>query len=108
MTNMIAILVASSQVLYQAQVPSFGCSTSAVISELQELRLDEKAFQARLAEKMALGDCVEFTKGSLVEASTVDVDPSILRVQTDIDPPGYLAPSADFKPKEAGGEDEAK
>ncbi len=108
MPNMIAILVASSQVLYQAQVPSFGCNTSAVISDLQALCVDEKAFQSLLAEKVALGDCVEFMKGSVVEASTVDVDSSVVRVQTLIDPPGYLAPSSDFKPKEAAGEDQAK
>jgi hypothetical protein len=108
MASMIAVLVASSQLLYQAQVQSFGCNTSGMISQLQYLRLDDKAFRALLAEKVALGDCVEFMKGSVVQASTVDVDPSVLRVQTEIDPPGYLAPSADFEPKEAGGEDEAK
>lgn len=100
--------VASSQLFYRAEVPTFGCNTTGTISELLYLRVDEKAFQTLLAQKVALGDCVEFVKGSEVEASPVEVDPTVLRVQTEIDPPGYLAPSSDFKPKDANAGTEAK
>jgi len=100
--------VASAQLLYKAEVPTFGCNTTGTISQLLYLRVDERAFQTLLAQKVALGDCVEFMKGSEVEASPVEVDPTVLRVQTEIDPPGYLAPSSDFKPKDANEEPEAK
>jgi len=104
----LVVAVASSQLLYKAQVPTFGCNTPGTISELQNLKLDNKAFQALLAQKVALGDCVEFMKGSVVEASPVEVDPTVLRVQTEVDPPGYLAPSSDFKLKDAEDSTEAK
>lgn len=104
----LVVAVASSQLAYTAQVSTFGCNTPATISELQYLRVDEKAFQTLLAQKVALGDCVEFMKGSEVEASPLEVDPTVLRVQTEIDPPGYLAPSSDFKPRDANVETDAK
>jgi hypothetical protein len=108
MSNIVAVLAASSQILYQAQIPSFGCNTSAMISELQHIRLDEKAFEALLSQKAIQGDCVQFMKGSVVEGEIDDVDPSVLRVQTKIDPPGYLAPTADFELKEEEEKNEKK
>jgi len=100
MANILSVLAASSQVFYQALVPSFGCNTAATITQLEYLRVDQKAFEAMLSQKLVEGDCVQFTTGSVVEGIADDADPDILRVQTMVDPPGYLAPSSDFQLKE--------
>ena len=100
MANIVAVLAASSQVLYQALVPTFGCNTGVTITQLKDLRVDDKAFEQLLSQKLIEGDCVQFTKGSVVEGVADETDPDILRVQTKVDPPGYLAPSSDFQLKE--------
>jgi hypothetical protein len=95
-----AILVAASQQLYQAQVPTFGCNSGEDFSKLQELRSDEKTFQSLLNQRMIEGECVVFLKGAVVEGEIDDSNSSVLHVQAHVDPPGYIAPLNDFKLKE--------
>jgi hypothetical protein len=104
MPTILVLLVAASQVLYEAKVSTFGCNSGALVAELQSIRSDEKTFQGILYQKMVEGDCVVFPAGSVVEGSADTTDTSMLRVQAQLDPPGYIAPSDDFKLKEAVGE----
>src|SRR5437763_11090520 len=82
---------------YEAKVPTFGCTSIDAVSQLQKVRSDGKAFQAALMEKQIYGECVAILKGTLVQGSIEASDDSILRVNQEIDPPGYEAPLADFE-----------
>jgi hypothetical protein len=45
------------------------------------------------------GECVTILKGTLVQGSVEAADKSILRVNQQVEPPGYEAPRDDFEIK---------
>jgi hypothetical protein len=92
-------LVAWQTAYYEAKVTTFGCTSIDAVSQLQKVRPDGKAFQAALMEKQIYGECVAILKGTLVQGSIEAADYSILRVNQEIDPPGYEAPLGDFETK---------
>jgi hypothetical protein len=92
-------LVASQTTYYEAKVTTFGCTSIDAVSQLQKVRSDGKAFQAALMEKQVYGECVAILKGTLVRGSIEATDGSVLRVNQEIDPPGYEAPLGDFETK---------
>lgn len=98
-TILVVLAVASQVTYYQAKVPTFGCNSSNEVSELRTIRSDQKAFMAALAEKKAYGQCIEILQGTVVEGSIETTDNSILRVNMQIDPPGYQTPLEDFEVK---------
>jgi hypothetical protein len=98
------ILIAASPLLYEAQVQSFGCNSSDQVSKLQQIRSNPSAFQTFLYQQVVEGECVVFEKGSVVEGSVETGNSSLLHIQAQIDPPGYIAPSIDFKLKEPAGQ----
>ena len=99
MHAVLAVLVAASGVLYQAQVPTFGCNSNVEVSRLQSVRSDSSAFQRLLTAQVAYGQCVTIPQGAMVEGSIVDTDASMLLINAKSDPPGYVVPLKDFKPK---------
>jgi hypothetical protein len=96
-------LVASQATYYEAKVTTFGCTSIDLVSQLQKVRSEGKAFQAALMEKQIYGECVAILKGTLVQGSIEATDDSILRVNQEIDPPGYDAPLGDFETKAMDG-----
>jgi hypothetical protein len=92
-------LVASQMTYYEAKVTSFGCTSIDAVSQLQKVRSDQKAFQMALMEKQMYGECVTILKGTLVQGSVEAADKSILRVNQQVEPPGYEAPRDDFEIK---------
>ena len=52
-----------------------------------------------LLEKQIYGECVTILQGTLVEGSIEITDKSILRVNGQVEPPGYEAPRDDFEIK---------
>jgi hypothetical protein len=96
-------LVASQTTYYEAKVTSFGCTSIEAVSQLQKVRSDEKAFQAALLEKQMYGECVAILKGTLAQGSIEAADSSILRVNGEVEPPGYEAPLDDFEIKATAG-----
>ena len=110
MITMFAVLLAASQPIhhvsaspafYEATVKTFGCNSIETVSTLQGLRSDPKAFQMALYEQIFHGECVEITKNTAVEGAVEPNATSILRVNGDTDPPGYMAPLDDFELKPA-------
>ena len=95
------VLAAAAPVLYEARVPTFGCNSTAEVANLLKIRADQKAFQGALYEQIFAGQCVPIDRGSVVEGTVDGSDPTVLRVGAKIDPPGYMAPLNDFKPKAA-------
>ena len=93
------VLVASQMTYYEAKVTTFGCTSIEEVSRLQTIRSDQKAFQMALLEKQMYGECVTILQGTLVQGSVEDTDKSILRVNQQIEPPGYEAPRDDFEVK---------
>lgn len=85
---------------YEARVASFGCTSIAAVTELEHVRADMNRFQAALVQKQIYGECVAILKGTLVKGSVEGDRDSILRVNREIDPPGYEAPLGDFQTKE--------
>jgi len=96
-------LVASQTTYYEAKVTTFGCTSIDAVSQLQKVRSDGKAFQTALMEKQVYGECVAILKGTLVRGSIEATDGSVLRVNQEIDPPGYEAPLGDFETKPMDG-----
>jgi hypothetical protein len=96
---LVGVLVAGSAAFYVAQVPSYGCSSRAEVVKLQRARSDMPSFQRLLTEQVAYGQCVTIPRGAEVEASSADAGSSTLLVNARTDPPGYVVPLADFKPK---------
>ncbi|MBO0754291.1 MAG: hypothetical protein J2P54_00390 [Bradyrhizobiaceae bacterium] len=88
---------ASQKTYFEAKVRTFGCTSIDAVAELQKVRADAKAFQAALVEKQIYGECVAILKGTLVQGSIEAADDSILRVNHEVDPPGYEAPLGDFE-----------
>jgi hypothetical protein len=102
MHTILVVLAAAAQVaFYQAQVPSYGCTSSAEVAKLQSIRTDNKAFQMHLLERVFNGECIVVTRGAVVEGAVEKADATVLRIQAKSDPPGYMAPAADFKAKPA-------
>lgn len=98
--TILAIALAASQTTYyEAKVETFGCSSIDAVSQLQKVRSDEKALQAALVEKQLYGECVAILQGTRVQGSIEATDNSILRVNQEIEPPGYEAPAEDFEAK---------
>ncbi len=104
MHTILAVLVSASQMLYVAQVPTFGCNSRAEVSKLQAIRSDAKAFQQLLTAQVAYGQCVTIPQGAVVEGSIAHTDTSTLLINAKSDPPGYVVPLRDFKPKKADAE----
>ena len=96
-------LVASQTTYYEAKVTTFGCTSIEAVSQLQKVRSDQKAFQAALAEQQIYGQCVAILQGTVVEGSIEAADNSILRVNGEVEPPGYEAPLDDFEIKATEG-----
>jgi hypothetical protein len=99
-TILVIALVASQTTYYEAKVTTFGCTSIDAVAHLQEVSSDEKALRAALMEKQISGECVEVLKGTQVQGSIEATDNSILRVNQEIDPPGYEAPIEDFETKQ--------
>jgi hypothetical protein len=93
------VLVGLQTTYYVAKVTSFGCSSVEAVHQLQQVRSDQKAFQEGLMEKQMSGECVTILKGTLVQGSIERNDKSILRVNEQVEPPGYEAPLDDFEIK---------
>lgn len=101
---MLAVALAASQITYyEAKVTSFGCTSIDEVTRLKSIRSDPKAFQTALLEKQMYGECVTIMKGTLVQGSIEASDASILRVNAQIEPPGYEAPRDDFEIKAVDG-----
>ena len=98
------VLVASQLTYYEAKVVSFGCTSIEEVHRLQSLRSDQKAFQMALLEKQIYGECVTILKGTLVQGSVETSDKAILRMNQQIEPPGYEAPLDDFEIKATAAE----
>jgi hypothetical protein len=84
---------------YTAKQTSFGCTSIEAVHELEKIRSDRKAFQMALMEKQIYGECVTILKGTVVQGSIEASDQSILRVNQQVEPPGYEAPLDDFEIK---------
>lgn len=102
MYTVLAVLIFAVQPLYQAQVSSFGCGSSAEVAELQHLRSDAEAFQNLLFTQVVYGQCITIGQGAVVQGTVEPTDTTVLRINVEIDPPGYIVPSSDFKPVKAG------
>ena len=98
-TILAVALVASQMTFYEAKVTSFGCTSIDAVLQLQQIRSDQKAFQMALMEKQMYGECVSILKGTVVEGEIETSDKSILRVNGQVEPPGYEAPRDDFEIK---------
>jgi hypothetical protein len=101
-TILAVLLIGSQTIYYEAKVPTFGCTSIEEVTELQEIRSDQRAFQMKLAEKSLYGQCVTVLQGTVVEGSIEPQYNSILRVNGQVSPPGYEAPLDDFEIKAAG------
>jgi len=95
-----AAATAPQESYYEAKVPTFGCTSIEAVTELQKIRADADKFQAALVQKQIYGECVSILKGTPVKGSIEREQDSILRVNHEIDPPGYEAPLEDFQTKE--------
>jgi hypothetical protein len=98
LTALLAALVVST-VFYEAKVTTFGCTSTTELSDLQRIRSDTKAFQARLIEQIFQGQCLPIKQGTIVDGSLDSADPAVLRVGRQVAPPGYMAPLDDFEEK---------
>jgi hypothetical protein len=102
-TILAVALVASQTTYYEAKTTTFGCTSIDAVSQLQKVRANGKAFQAALTEQQIYGQCVAILKGTLVQGAVETADKAILRVNEEIDPPGYEAPLEDFETKAING-----
>jgi heme A synthase len=93
---LLATLFVTSQMLYVANTTTFGCSSGEEVAKLQRIRPARKSFQTELYQQIFAGQCVEIAKGKVVEGSIQTGDSSILLVDRQIEPPGFLAPLRDF------------
>jgi hypothetical protein len=101
--TILTILVAASQLTYEAKNTTFGCYSVKDVADLQSVRSDENAFQMALIQKAAYGDCVEIPQGTVVEGSIEPTDTSKLVVLIEKAPPPFEAPLEDFELKAADG-----
>jgi hypothetical protein len=96
---LLVVLAALSQVFYEAKVPTFGCTSSEEVAKLQSLRADTEAFNKQLYTQVFHGHCIPIEQGSVVDGVLEGADAAVIRVGAQVDPPGYMAPAGDFKPK---------
>ena len=101
-----AVLVAVTPVYYEAQVQTFGCNSSQEVTDLLSIRDNKDEFERQLMSQIVYGQCVGIAQGTVVDGSVESTDPTIVRVDRESNPPGYMAPLSDFKLKEAQGEEE--
>ena len=99
----ILAVLAASQLVYEAQVTTFGCTSIEDVSELQSVRSDEKAFLMAFIQKRAYGECVDIPQGTVVEGAIEPNNSSMLLVLIEKAPPPFEAPLADFKVMPAEG-----
>jgi hypothetical protein len=104
MHTILAVLVSAFQMLYEAQVPTFGCNSSGEVSQLLSIRSDAEAFQKLLYTQVAYGQCITIAQGAVVEGTIEPTDTLVLRINAQRDPPGYMVPLGDFKLVKADGE----
>ena len=93
---LVVLAAAAPTTYYEAKVASFGCNSIHEVHELMSVRSDPKAFPMALLTKQVEGQCVAIQQGTKVEGAIEESDKSILRVNGEIDPPGYEAPIDDF------------
>jgi hypothetical protein len=96
-----ALVISAFQTLYQAQVSTYGCTSSAEVSQLQGIRSDADAFQKLLYTQVVYGQCITIGQGAVVEGTLEKTDTTMLRINAQRDPPGYMVPLDDFKPVRA-------
>lgn len=101
--TLLGVLIATSQMVYEAKVTTFGCYSIEDVSELQRVRADEKAFQMAFLQKRAYGNCVDIPQGTVVEGSIEPADRSKLVVLIEKAPPPFEAPLEDFELKATDG-----
>jgi hypothetical protein len=101
--TILAVLIVALQQYYTAKVTTFGCTSIEEVSQLQSIRSDQKAFQTALTEQQLYGECVTILQGKVAEGSIDTTDTRILRVNMQVDPPGYEAPLDDFEIKATEG-----
>jgi hypothetical protein len=94
---MLTILVSISQLLFKAQVSSFGCNSSKELADLQRIRSDPSAFQNQLYTLVVYGQCIAIARGAVVEGAIEQGDSTVLRINAETSPPGYMVPARDFK-----------
>jgi hypothetical protein len=94
---LLAALLAGSHLLYVARQTTYGCSSLEQVNSLERIRGDRKSFDAALYEQIFAGQCVQIGKGKVVEGSTDGAGPSVLLVDRQLQPPGFLAPLRDFR-----------
>jgi hypothetical protein len=101
MNAVAAAVLSAAAAIYLAKSPSYGCSSRAQVVKLQSVRGDSKApeFQRMLTEQVAYGQCVTIPMGAEVEGTNADAETSTMLVNSRGDPPGYVVPLGDFKPK---------
>jgi hypothetical protein len=96
-----ALLLAAD--LYVANATTFGCTSTGEVAKLQQTRAAKEAFQKELIEQEFQGQCVEIAKGKVVEGAIDPGGSAVLRIDRQVQPPGFMAPSGDFdKLKPAG------
>jgi hypothetical protein len=98
---MLIVLAAATQMLYEAQVATFGCNSTGEVAKLQSMRPNQDAFQKQLMGHVFLGECIVIGQGAILEAAPEADDASVLRIERRRSPPGFMAPSGDFKAKPA-------
>lgn len=99
MHALLVVLAAAMPLMYEARVPTFGCNSTDEVANMLKVRADTKAFQGLLYEQIFAGQCVAIDQGAVVDGSIDATDPTVLRVGAKIDPPGYMAPLNDFRPR---------
>jgi hypothetical protein len=101
--TILTVLVAASQLTYEAKNTTFGCTSVEDVADLQSVRSDEKAFQTAFIQKAAYGECVEIPQGTVAEGSIEPNNSSMLLVLIEKAPPPFVAPLTDFKVTPAEG-----
>ena len=101
MNALLLVALAASPMLYEAQVPTFGCTSGQDVAKLEAVRADAQAFGQLFTSQVAYGQCVTIPRGAVVDGTAADADAGTLLVNARNDPPGYIVPSKDFKPKKA-------
>jgi hypothetical protein len=92
-----AVLLVGSQTLYVANKPTFGCTSIEETANLEHLRSQNRVFRSELYEQMFQGQCVEINRGKVVEGSIAAGNSSLLLIDRQIQPPGFIAPLRDFR-----------
>jgi hypothetical protein len=99
----LAVLVSAFQMFYQAQVSSFGCNSSSEVAELQKVRSETEVFQKLLYAQIVYGQCIMIEQGAVVDGTVEKADTSVLRINVQSNPPGFMVPLGDFKVLRVGG-----